>query len=124
MSSINDIPPEQRLVVMRGDDFDKIMDLSFATGDLTGVTKIWMTVKFTGQTDEDAAIQITTDPSDGVTVLDATSARFFVSNTIMAGLEVTGRYRYDVQCLLASGEIKTGARGQFVVVEDYTLTII
>jgi hypothetical protein len=114
------IPPEQNLLAVRGDTFRKVMDLTFATGDLTGTTKLWMTVKrLATDADADALFQITSDPSGGITVNDAGSATFVVAADVMASLDAR-QFRYDVQCLLASGEIRTAARGRLIVVDQIT----
>jgi hypothetical protein len=115
------IPPLQNLVVVRGDTFSRVLDLSFATGDLTGVTKMWMTAKVSASDLDSAAVfQITTGA--GITVLSTTSARFDVSAATMK-LLTQPTYVYDVQCLLASGEIRTAARGNLTVADEITQAI-
>lgn len=115
-----DVPEIQDIFAVRGDTFRRTMDLAFATGDLTGVEKLWFTVKRAkGDADEDAVIQITTGA--GITVVDGTSATFEVDADTMATLTGQTRWPYDTQALLASGDIVTCARGSLIVTDQITL---
>lgn len=122
MTTIPDVSTPQALIAFRGDTWRRPMDFAFVTGDLTGCT-LELTVKLhTTDADSAALVRIKTgDTTQGrVTQLTATSAEFVINAVVMATLP-NKTLCYDVQIVLATGEVRTAAWGAFTVKPDVTL---
>jgi hypothetical protein len=124
----------ETVTVLKGDTWNlPFTDL----GDLTGNTKLWLTVKREySDTDSEATLQIertvglqrlngaaATASEGSATVIDAPTGdvTFAVDEAATVQVEA-GRYYYDVQSLIG-GTVRTHTRGRYVVAEHVTTAI-
>ncbi len=110
------------LFCRRGDSFDKTLGFTTST-DLTGCI-VWMTIKRAkdrNALDSAAIAQIRSDgASPGVTIVDATHARFRFPPEVTALFPPGGDHIFDVQVKEPSGRITSPDGGTFAVGSDVT----
>lgn len=111
--------------ITRGDDWNYVATFTLTSGSLVGC-KVWMTLKTSlALTDDQASIQISTDPLiGGVTVIDATTASFVMMAAQTAALSARGYY-VDIQALTQLGVVITckNLQQRTTVVADVTRAI-